>query len=122
MFCAVTGQGTVNQAGVSGGQFVVSDAQPFRHAGSKVFYHDIGLGGQTLGSFAPGVGFEVQDYRAFAPIPGSESRLGTGRISAGPFHLDDMSALVGQQHPQHRAGYILPELYDMDVAQCAAGG
>ena len=95
-----TGQRAVNQAGVGLGGGIVADAQAVGYAGAEVFNQHIGPMHQVLRLPESGGGFQVQFHRAFAAVPSGESGFGAGRVAAGTFDLDDVGALLRQQHRQ----------------------
>ena len=92
-----------------------------RHTGPEILDHHVRVGNQFLSRRLASVGFQVQGHRPLAAVPGGERRRGSRRVAARSLHLDDVRALIGEQHSQHGPGDVLPELYDVDIAQCAGG-
>ena len=114
------GQGTVDQPGIAPGRFV-ADAQPVRDTGPEVLDQDIGPADELRRSFSAFGGLQVQLDGALAAVPGGEGRLAAGGVAPGPLDLDDIGALLGEQHSQQRAGDVLSEFHNPYAAQCTLG-
>ena len=117
---AEAGEGAVDEAGVGPGG-LVPYAQPVGDAGAEVFDEDISPADEFLGVVEPVRALQVELHGTLAAVPGGKGGLGAGRVAAGAFDLDDIRALLGEEHAEQRAGDVLSELDDPDAAESALG-
>ena len=67
------------------------------------------------------VGLEVELHRTLATVPGGEGGFTAGGVAAGALHLDDIGALVGEEHAEQGAGDVLSEFDYADATEGALG-
>ena len=98
---------------------LVTDAQAVRDARAEILDEDVSPVYELMSFLLAFCGLQVQYHRAFAAVPGGEGRLTAGWVAAGALDLDDVCALLRQEHAQQWAGDVLPELHDTDSAKSA---
>ena len=103
------GNGAVNQTGVGLGHGFRAQPQTLHHARPKILQDYVGGLDERLGRRQIIRLLQVQQDTALAPVPG---RVGRSLPDRPPWrvNLDNISTLVGQQHPGQRPGNILPKV------------
>ncbi len=107
----------VNRAGIELLDLVVSDAQLVGYARLEILDDDVGLFGQVEGDLQPPGLLEVERDALLAAVPDHEGVLASHGVAVGALHLDDVGALLCQQHGREGAGDILAEVEHPDTVQ-----
>ncbi len=109
---AVPGDGAVDEARVAGEQRVAPDAEALRHAGREALEHHVGAVGELEEAFVVAGVLQVEHDAAPAAQPHRRRRERAERVTAGRFDLDDVGAVVGEQHAGEGPGHALSEVED----------
>ena len=123
---AEAGDGEVDEFGVFGGEGVVADAEAGGDAWAEAFDEDVGLEGEGAeDGFCLGV-LEVELEGALAAVEGKgHGGLGVvgefgaeaaGPVAFGGFDLDDVGAVLGEEHGAVWGGDALAEVEDAQAA------
>ena len=123
---AEAGDGGVDQARVAGRQRRPPETQPLERAGPEILDQDVGAIDQLQQLGLAGLGLEVDDDRALVAVPDHEGRAfaahegrhATRIVAAvGPLDLDDVGAVVGQQHRAVGARQMARQVHDREPLQ-----
>src|SRR5882757_1387043 len=107
-------------------QRIVADAHSLDRAGTEVLDYDVGRRDHSLEDFNAARFIQVEDNRALVAVGDGE---GGGHAAfapahrareiadAGRFDLDDVGALVGEDHRRHRARDHLGEIDYADAVE-----
>jgi len=89
--------GAVDESGVPLAQRGIREAEGLGSGGTEAMDQNVGSGQEPVELTTPLFGGEIEDDAALGPVPGEEGRDPAGGIAAGSFHLDHVSARIGQQ-------------------------
>jgi hypothetical protein len=109
---AVRGDGAVDEARVAGEQRVTPDAEALRHAGREALEHHVGAVGELEEAFVVAGVLQVEHDAPPAAQPHGRRCERAERVTAGWFDLDDVGAMVGEQHAGEGPGHALSEVED----------
>ncbi len=104
-------QRQVHQPWVGGRHGGGAQPEPFHHPGTEVLDHHVRRGHQSPCGLAAGSALQVQLQDLLAAVEYRARGGGAGRV-AGAIHLDDLGALVGQQHAGERPREVVAEVDD----------
>ena len=111
----VPGDGAVDEARIDRSQRAVVEAEGGCPAGRPVLDHDVGAGDEVTGLAAAVLGRQVDDHAGLAAVPHLEAGQGAGPVAARWLDLDDIGAVIGEDHGDHRSRHALAEINDCQV-------
>ena len=119
-----------HQAGILRRERIVAEAEPRHDAGPEVLDHDIGRDAEVPRGLEAVLALQVERHGALVAVPEHEGRalaLHEGRRLAhrfafGTLHLDDIGALVGEQHRAIGSRKIGGKVDDSKPFQCPGHG
>ena len=109
----------MDQTGIASPQLFAGQPEPRHRAGSKALQQHVGVVDQCQEARTFGVVAQVQHHAAAAAQPHVVAGGVSEGIAAGRLDLDDVGAVVGEQHAGDRPGDTPREVEDSDAVEDA---
>ena len=107
-----------HDAGIDLGEGGVVDLEPLADAKARVVDDRVGAAHQRIKGLASRRRAQVDGQATLAAVE-DEAWFAEG-VARRRFHLDDVGAELGEQHPRVRSGHDRPEIQDPEAGQRAA--
>ena len=109
------GDRAVDEVGVDLREVAVAEAQAVHDARDGVLDDHVGAPGEPARRLAALVRLQVEDDALLSPVPHAPGGHGAEGVAAGRLDLDDLGAVVGQDHGRHAGGEPRSEIDDGDA-------